>query len=421
MEMAAEPPLTRHRDTMPRLRTFAIAIASAALAVASAMFALSRATEFHSPLVSALLPVANGVGEAQYAALIMAMHMSDGGAATPKLDPADRAKVISLSRSALAQEPLFAGGLRNLGLIASADGDTGKARLYMRDAERLSRRDLAVNGWLIADYAKQGDLEAAFKTYDHALRTSALAQTRLLPVMIDLLANSSLVQPTISLLRPSPPWADAFWHEAPQHPAALQNLAQIRVALAREGYRGNVQRDAALLRALTRVREFGAAQSLFDALAKPKRPPGELLNNGNFDHPPEFEPFDWRTFFDSTLSADVQPRSSLLQIDTFSDGSGLVARQAVALTATRYVLEMGARNWNPAASGMLYAQLRCAERGKSAESALIPMEGAKTSAAVLRPSANCTYYWLELHANPWPDRQEHRILLDNVSLRAVAG
>lgn len=405
---------------MPRFRTISIAIASAALAVASAMFALSRATEFHGPMVSALLPVNNGVGEAQYAALILAMHMSDGAGGKPKLDRAERAKVLRLSRSAIAHEPLFVGGLRNLGLIASADGNSGKARVYMRDAERLTRRDLAVNGWLIADYGKQGNLESAFEIYDHALRTSDLAQTRLLPVMIDALANPVLVQPTIRLLRPSPPWADAFWDEAPQHPAALRNLATIRVALAREGQTGDVQRDAALLRALTRAGEFGAAQAVFDVVVKPRRPAGELLYNANFNEAPKFEPFDWRTFFDSTLSADIRPKSSVLQIGTFSDGSGLAARQAVALTAMQYQVEIGVRDWNPADSGMVYAQFRCAEPGKSAESPTIPLNQAKTSVSVVRPSADCKFYWLELHANPWSDRQEHTILLDYVRLRAAA-
>lgn len=402
---------------MARRRTLAICAGAAVLAVVSGSFALGRVTERRQPLVSAALPTVNGIGLAEKSELILAANMRRGLSPQVELDPAERSQAIALARRAYAAEPLSITAVRNLALIASADGNTETARRLMRDAVRLSRRDLSVNGWLIRDYGERGEVPAALAAYDHALRTSSAGQEVLMPAMFNALASPALVEPLIGLLRAEPPWAAPFWREAPKYPPALVNVAKIRVALATEGMHGDDNRDLALLRALTAEHEFAAAETLFDAVADSPLAPQELLRNTEFARPARFEPFDWRLFFETLISAEIVPLDGVMRIDSFADGSGLVAHQLVALVPGAYTLSIEARDWDALDAGALVANLRCAEEGGGPKSGPIPISQPNFTARLTVPGEGCTYFWFELHARAQPQRRDNTVVLDSVRLR----
>ena len=140
-------------------------------------------------------------------------------------------------------------------LVAEAEGDVAKARTLMRDAASLSRRDSWAQTWLLSDYAKQGDLTNSLAAFDRTLRTSSSGQSRMLPAMFNMLARPDLVEPLTMLLLKRPPWADAFWREAPKHPAGLANAAAIRAELARQGIPGDENQNRALMSALAAAEE----------------------------------------------------------------------------------------------------------------------------------------------------------------------
>ena len=250
---------------MPGLRRIGIGIAALALAALSASHALGRINERKQPAIAVGTVPINGTGLAEMAERILAGSIEQANAMAPKLNSAQSAEVASLSRKAFALEPLSVTALRNLALVAEAEGDIAKARTLMRNAARLSRRDFWTQTWLLRDYAKQGDLTNSLAAFDRTLRTSPSGQTRMLPAMFNLLARADLIEPLTMLLLKRPPWADAFWREAPKHPAGLANAAAIRAELVRQGIPGDENQNRALLNALAAAEEFAAVLQDNDA------------------------------------------------------------------------------------------------------------------------------------------------------------
>ena len=347
---------------------------------------------------------------------ILAGSVEQANATTPKLNSAQSAEVASLSRKAFALEPLLVTALRNLALVAEAEGDVAKARTLMRDAASLSRRDFWTQTWLLSDYAKQGDLTNSLAAFDRTLRTSSSGQSRMLPAMFNMLARPDLVEPLTMLLLKRPPWADAFWREAPKHPAGLANAAAIRAELARQGIPGDENQNRALMSALAAAEEFAAADLLFSALAGEPPEGAQALRNHDFDRTPGFAPFDWTTRFDSSMSTDLVRSEGTLRISTFSSGSGLAASQLLQLDPGIYTLRASLSEWDAADEDALYVRLRCAKGGSGLDSGAVRISQAEFSQQLAFPQSDCRYYWFEIHAAPQADRRDNTVVIDSISL-----
>jgi hypothetical protein len=401
---------------MPGLRRIGVGIAALALAALSASHALGRINERKQPAIAVGTVPTNGTSLAEMAERILAGSVEQANATTPKLNSAQSAEVASLSRKAFALEPLLVTALRNLALVAEAEGDVAKARTLMRDAASLSRRDFWTQTWLLSDYAKQGDLTNSLAAFDRTLRTSSSGQSRMLPAMFNMLARPDLVEPLTMLLLKRPPWADAFWREAPKHPAGLANAAAIRAELARQGIPGDENQNRALMSALAAAEEFAAADLLFSALAGEPPEGAQALRNHDFDRTPGFAPFDWTTRFDSSMSTDLVRSEGTLRISTFSSGSGLAASQLLQLDPGIYTLRASLSEWDAADEDALYVRLRCAKGGSGLDSGAVRISQAEFSQQLAFPQSDCRYYWFEIHAAPQADRRDNTVVIDSISL-----
>lgn len=400
------------------LLVIALTLVAAGLACSDAA---GRSLSRRLPQMAAELPLASGFVQSGAANIVLAKGLGAGLFETVDLSPADAREVGILSRSGYRKEPLNSEAVRNLALLASSQGERAEATRLMRIAAELTKRDLGTNIWLAGDYARLGDLETSLDMYDQGLRTSARAQELIIPAMIQRLEDPSLVEPLIRLLAKSPPWMLEFWGVAPHHPRAHESLGRIRLALAERRIPVGPVQDRILVQTLASSGNLAAATKLLNLLEPAQVSRTDAVRNAEFDHPPDYLPFDFQPLFDASLTSEIDDRAGTLRILVFGGGSGLAARQIVALPAPRYRLIAEAAEWEPAQRGLVYFKLACAEPGKAAETPPITLEAASLSVAVAKPLAGCVHHWLMIYAAPSPGEGASAVVLDRVSLVPTGG
>ena len=115
-----------------------------------------------------------------------------------------------LAVAALLREPTAVSGAATLGLLAELRGDLVAARRDFGFAQRLSRRDLSSELWLIEDAVRRGDVAEALRHYDIALRTQAGATDILYPVLARASVDPAIMPLLADRLLARPPWTDSF-------------------------------------------------------------------------------------------------------------------------------------------------------------------------------------------------------------------
>jgi len=137
-------------------------------------------------------------------------------------DASHQATLLETGRDVLAQEPMSIQPLRLAAWSEAQQGNIATARLRMKMAERLTRRDVAVQLWLIDDAVRSGDLGAALHGYDVVLRTAG----RLHASLLQRLVASLSAEEARSALRPyavaDNPWFPQLLRLASQNGRAAQ-------------------------------------------------------------------------------------------------------------------------------------------------------------------------------------------------------
>lgn len=130
------------------------------------------------------------------------------------------------ARAALAREPLDAGVVR---MLAVSGGMSQPALIapLMHLAERISRRDLLNQLWLVEDAVSRGDVAGALVHYDRALSVHPEAGEQLFRILTAAIAQPDIRQAVVPYLRANRPWAVSFLVYATQHADDPTCVAQI--------------------------------------------------------------------------------------------------------------------------------------------------------------------------------------------------
>lgn len=181
----------------------AFAVPLAATLAASAAFAqaVPSVTAKLAPGQAISLGLANGD---IYARTAEKNFTETGG--RERLAPSVRAEL----RTALLEHPLHARAIRLLALDTELGGDKASATRLMRVSNRVSRRDLPTQFWLLREEATAGNWDAALTHLDAGLSTKANIWPQLFPVMTGQLSDARLRTSIAALLREGRPWTIAF-------------------------------------------------------------------------------------------------------------------------------------------------------------------------------------------------------------------
>ena len=116
----------------------------------------------------------------------------------------------SLAHRALVAEPLAVTAITSLGLNAQITGDYETAKRLFTHSNALSRRELGTRMWMIEDAVTRGDIPAALRHYDIALRTAKAAPDLLFPVLSEAIADPAIAKALALTLSAQPPWYESF-------------------------------------------------------------------------------------------------------------------------------------------------------------------------------------------------------------------
>jgi len=172
----------------------------------------------------------------------------------------NRIAAASLARLAAGQSPTATNAFATLGLAAQLDGKVQKARRLMAYAQRLSRRDLAVQLFAISDAVERGEVSEALHHYDIAMRTIPGAQDILSPVLAGAVNEPSVRSALVKVLAARPTWAPGFLDFAARAGSNPVAAAALLTELRRKaGQRTSPTTEAAVIDRLMASRSYDQA------------------------------------------------------------------------------------------------------------------------------------------------------------------
>ena len=299
------------------------------------------------------------------------------------------AKAERYALAAVQRDPTLVSSLAIIGFSADAQGRHEQAARLFRASERLSRRDLQTQLWLIEKAVARNDIGGALRHYDIALRTSALAPVILHPILIGALGDPNLVRPLAGVLGKKPNWRFRFLTEAVGSSAPTGALVTLGRELRRAGAPLEPEIERLLELRLLNEKRFEALAEMYRARGGVMA--GRRLNDPSFTETRDLFPFGWVFAETADLSAQREPgpAGGGLAFEARAGAAGEVARQVLMLPVGRYRL-----SWTATLAGGSEAQPRwalyCLEGSNRELVRPIPSgSGATRSVSFAVPAADC--------------------------------
>ena len=235
----------------------------------------------------------------------------------------------------------------------------------------MSRRDFPTQLWQIENDVARGDVAGALLHYDRALRTTPSAWPTLFPVLAGAADQQPVQAPLLRLLAQAPPWRRPFLERfvpSSRSPVMLFALARtLGLATAQSP-------DSAMLQTiekrLTELAAFDDAAALYDRAHPFANASDGRIQNGDFERPGGFDPFDWNLVDEPDLAADRRPSpapegGTALFLTAANGRGGEVAEQLLILHPGDHLIgaKVGSVHGDRQAAPRL--TLQCVSSGRS--------------------------------------------------------
>ncbi len=321
---------------------------------------------------------------------------------------------VTLARRAIARDATRAGALR---VIAFATPGQGQAAMFVQ-ADKLSRRDLAAQLWLIDHAVARNDAKGALRHFDAALRTSSAAPQILFPILSNATGDKALLPDITAVLARRPAWASAFLYEALNTAPSAENLVTLFAALDTSGFDLDPKLDQNLVNRTVRDRSYDLARRAYAMAGGSNKALGRAVTNGGFTAPPGVMPFDWALGDAAGLIADRVPMGdgqSRFVVRAEDSGGGIAVRQMLLLAPGSYRLTSKAGDVPPSGTGTVSWSVSCAP---DYFPKLLDVNLPATSGVFTVP-ANCPAQWIALSARNAVDGGAFESWVDDVSIARV--
>jgi hypothetical protein len=253
-----------------------------------------------------------------------------------------RTEIRRLAVAALRRDPTIVSAARTLGLLSALEGERNRAVRLLAYAQTLSRRDVPTQLWFIQQNVATNNLAGALEHFDIALRTSAISEALLMPVLVSAVDDPAVRRSLVVTLARKPIWGPTFLYKAIGSDRLVPVVA-LAVGLASRKAPMDDEMLSALMKRLVASRYYDAAATLAATV-----PGGANIihgpwpNDGGFDNGSSVLPFEWTLAEGSDLAverviADAKDQSNIrLAFSAISDVGGEVARQLMLLRPGSY-------------------------------------------------------------------------------------
>lgn len=313
--------------------------------------------------------------------------------------PTDLTRAERLAKRALRQDPTAVAALATLGLVADARDNKVVARRYFTYAQKLSRRDLRTQLWMIEDTVARGDLSGAVRQYDITLRVFPTMGNLLYPVLAAAIGEPLVRAEVVKTLAAKPLWGVDFINFIASKGPDPQSTATLLNALRRAGVFVPETAQAEATNALVAAGRFDAAWSYYGAV------------HSNADRHRSRDPkftaatetpsqFDWVTINDgSGLTTNIQ--GGIFDFAAPASVGGPMLQQLQLLSPGRYRLRGHTAGIEQAASAQPYWTLRCQD-GRELGRVEVPNSsvGGGNFSGMFSVPAGCPVQTLLLTARP---------------------
>lgn len=279
-----------------------------------------------------------------------------GALSDEKATPADRRRADELALLALRQDPTVVVALSTLGLNSEVRGDVTRARQLFAGAQKLSRRDLRTQLWMIEDAVRRGDISGALRQYDITLRVFPKVWEILFPVLAAASSEPQIRSALVRTLAASPPWAAFFVDYLAGNGPDPRASARLLVALREAGGAVSDKAQASAVDQLIRAELFNEAWSYYATV--------NVGADRRRSRDPRFgraaqaaSQLDWQPVEDSGLSAVIQ--NGLFEFIAPASTGGPVLRQLQLLPEDTYSLTGHSSGIDQTATTRPYWTLTC--------------------------------------------------------------
>jgi mRNA-degrading endonuclease toxin of MazEF toxin-antitoxin module len=335
-------------------------------------------------------------------------------------------RVSNLGRRGIVHDPLNPFAIGSLGYVDELDGHVSAALQKHLLANRVSRRSLMTQLWLIEYFSKSDDINNTLKYYDISLRTDESVGAILMPVLAKALDSQEIRIALAPYIKTSAPWLNNFVIYVVNY---SQNSDQLAQAIEEAGGlpQGNAFRrsEISLLKGLFDRKLYQRGLRYYSALVG--KPAGALTST-TFSAAltnPDFSPITWSPTSTASIGSEFGSKGSAIVLRAFAAPSqrGVVVSKLMTLGQGRYafsgtVSESNIRDQSQSA----YWQIRCLAEGDwvtTWTSTPVGNHVGKFQLAGPTLSPQCTIQSLDLFLDGGSLAQSIEIVHDSVFLKPL--
>lgn len=334
-------------------KEWAVRLVLAAVAVAlgyySVTFSIGQVVVKQDPALAYRLAPYDGQITAAYATSL----------AGPNATPKDRARADVLAKRALEQDPTAVAAAATLGINADVRGDKAAARRYFGYAQKLTRRDLRTQLWMIEDAVQRDDIPGALHQYDMTLRVFPALSDVLYPVLTSASADPEIRRGLVRTLAGKPAWSESFVNFVAGSSPDPKSAAALFLDLRRAGVAVSETARARAVNALIASGQTDAAWSYYTSFRpradrRRSRDPGFAAN---LEGPSQL---DWMPINDGGLTTSIQ--GGVFDFAAPASFGGSMLQQLQLLPPGTYRLSGHSIAIDQATGTLPYWALRCQDR-----------------------------------------------------------
>lgn len=269
----------------------------------------------------------------------------------------DRVRADALAKRALQQDATAVAAVATLGINAEVRGDKAAARRYFGYAQKLSRRDLRTQLFMIEDAVQREDIPGALRHYDATLRVSPNLGEMLYPVLASASADPVIRRELVKTLAGEPVWGESFIEFAASKGLDPKSTAALFLGLRRAGVAVPEIARSGAVNALIGGGQFNAAWSYYASIrpGADRRRSRDSRFTANLERPSQL---DWTPINDGAgLTSSIQ--GGIFDFYAPASVGGPMLRQLQLLPAGTYRLNGHSIGIEQPAGALPYWTLRC--------------------------------------------------------------